>query len=159
MQFLSNGARFVRLVVPVISLFSSVLDYLFSYLRWYYLPPICATSCCGVSPVCVFSVWNAKCFINFQFFYDWFQQFPVLFDWFQHFPVLFNWFQHYPVFWPGSVFSLSFSLGPFYKKCTCYTCNTSSAFSLYLCDLLCNFVPFWQGCMIYLGETLISLTL
>ena len=86
-----------------------------------------------------FSIWNAKCFINFQFLFDWFQQLPVLFDWFQQLPVLFDWFQHYPVFWPGSAFYLSFSSGPFYKKCTCYTCNTSSAFSLYLCDLFVQF--------------------
>ena len=38
-----------------------------------------------------------------------------------------------------SAFSLSFSSGPFYKKCTCYTCNTSSAFFLYLCDLFVQF--------------------
>ena len=99
-----------------------------------------------VFPFCVFSqskMLNASLISSFirliPVLIDWFQQFPVLFDWFQHFPVLFDWFQHYPVLWPGSAFSLSFSSGPFYKKCTCYTCNTSSAFSLYLCDLFVQF--------------------
>ena len=85
-------------------------------------------------------------------FYDWFQQFPVLFDWFQQFPVLFDWFHYYPVFWPGSALSLSFSSGPFYKKCTCYTCNTSSAFFLILvrpfvqfCSLLTELYDIFRG--------------
>ena len=115
-------------------------------------PPICATSCCGL-PFCVFSLsemLNALLissfydwFQQFPVLFDWFQQFPVLFDWFQHFPVLFDWFQHYPVFLPGSAFSLSFSSGPFLQEVyLLYMQYFFCLFSLYLCDLLCNFVPF-----------------
>ena len=53
--------------------------------------PACATSCCGRSLLCVFSIWNAKCFINFQFY-----------------STGFNSFQFYST---GFITTLSFELG------------------------------------------------
>ena len=67
MQLLSDGVRFVRLVVLIVSLFSSDLITCFLTFGDITFPPICATSCCGHSLLCVFSVQNANCFINFQF--------------------------------------------------------------------------------------------
>ena len=91
-------------------------------------------------------------FNNFQFYstgFNNFQFYSTGFNNFQFYSTGFNNFQFYSTgfnttlsFDLGLPFLCPFFSGPFYKKCTCYTCNTSSAFSLYLCNLLCNFVPF-----------------
>ena len=60
----------------------------------------CATSCCGRSLLCVFSIWNAKCFINFQF--------STGFNNFQFNSTGFNNFQFYLT---GFITTLSFELG------------------------------------------------
>ena len=71
-------------------------------------------------------------FNNFQFY-------STGFNTSQFYSTGFNNFQFYST---GFTTTLSFDLGlpflcpflrdPFYKKCTCYTCNTSSAFFLIL---------------------------
>ena len=112
MQLLSDVPRLVRLVVLVVSLFSSDLIACFLTFSDITFPPICITSCCGHSLLCVFSVWNAKCFISFQFFTTGFNSFQFYstginnfqfyltgFNNFQFYSTGFNTFQfYYPVF-------------------------------------------------------------
>ena len=117
MQFLSDGVRFVRLVVPVVSLFTLVLYYLFSYLS-----PSCATSRSGRSLVCFFfqseklnalliSSFNSTGFNNFQFYstgFNNFQFYSTGFNNFQFYSTGFNTVQFYST---GFNTTLSFDLG------------------------------------------------
>ena len=131
-------------------------------------PPICATSCCGRSLLCVISVWNAKCFINFQFLrlvstvssfirlVSTIPSFIWLVSTISSFirlvsllPCLLTWVCLFFVLFFGTLFT---------RSVPAIHAILLLPFSLYSCDLLCNFVPFWQSCMIYLGETLIGLT-
>ena len=158
MHLLSDGAWFVRLVVLVVLLFSS--DFITCFLTFgdITFPPICATGCCGRSLLCVFSVWNAKCLINFQFF-------TTDFNSFQFYSTGFNTFQFYST---GFNTTLSFDLGlpflcpflrdPFTRSVPAIHAILLLPFPCTCVTFCCNFVPFWQSCMIYLGETLIGLT-
>ena len=88
-------------------------------------------------------------FSNFQFYstgYNTFQFYSTGFNNFQFYSTGYNTFQLYSTGYNTTLsfdldlpFLYPFSSGSFYKKCTCYTCNTSSAFSLYLCDLFVQF--------------------
>ena len=107
MQLLSNGPRFVQLVVFVVSPCSRIFYLFFLTLGDSTFPLTCATSHCGRSLLCVsqsemlnaslISSFYSTGFNNFQFYLTGFNNFQFLFDWFQQFPVLFDWFQHYPV--------------------------------------------------------------
>ena len=73
--------------------------------------PACATSCCGRSLLCVFSIWNANCFINFQFYSTGFNNFQFNstgFNNFQFYSTGFNSFQFYST---GFITTLYFELG------------------------------------------------
>ena len=147
MQFLSDGVRFVRLVVSVVSLFTLLLYYLFSYLWWYYLSPICATSHCGRSLVCFFpqsemlnalliSSFNSTGFNNFQFYSTGFntvQFYSTAFNNFQFYSTGFNNFQFY---------STGFNTFQFYST----GFNTTLSFDLGL-PFLCPFLrdPFTRS--------------
>ena len=85
MQFLSDGARFVRLVVPVISLFTLVLYYLFSYLCdvtfLRFVPLVIVVIPLSVFPqsemlnALLISSFNSTGFNNFQFYSTGFNNF------------------------------------------------------------------------------------
>ena len=121
MQLLSDGARFVRLVVLVVSLFSSDLITCFLTFSDTTFPPICATSCCGHSLLCVsqsemlnaslISSFYSTGFNNFQFSstgFNNFQFYSTGFNNFQFYSTGFNTFQFYST---GFTTTLSFDLG------------------------------------------------
>ena len=143
MQLLSDGARFVRLVVFIISLYflgllpvflpSVILPFLLFVPLVVVVVPFCVFSQSEMLNASLISSFYSTGFNNFQFYSTGFNNFQFYS----------TGFYYYPVLRPGSVFYLSFSSGPFYKKCTCYTCNTSSAFFSYTCvTFLCNVFPF-----------------
>ena len=153
MQLLSDGAQLVRLVVFVVSLYSSDLIPVFLPLviiPFFRLVPLVVV----VVPLCVFSqseMLNASLISSFIRLVPTISSFIRLVPTISSFIRLVSTISSFirlvsllpcPLNWVCFFFLLS--SGPFYKKCTCYTCNTSSAFSLYLCNLFVqfDFVPF-----------------
>ena len=162
MPILSDVTRLVQLVVLVVLLFSSDL------ISCYFLPSMIlpflrfVPLVVVVVPFCVFSLSEMLNALLISSFYYWFQHFQFYstgFNNFQFYLTGFNTskfyltgFNNFQFYSTGFTTTLSFDLGlpffcpllrdPFTRSVPAIYAILLLPFSLYLCDLLCNFIPF-----------------